>query len=244
MRSSARYYPLKRGGQCPSVTTFIQVLAKPLLVPWAAKVTRMAALDVASEMLVDGTMRDPAIFRETFESRLKAKRAADDAADKAANIGKRVHTLIEHHFAGREPTKVDHPDVETCYLQFLDWKKTNDVQLVQTERVVVHEDAEYGGTIDMLADIRGERWLLDFKTSNALYPEHLLQVVAYWHALESVAESEDEVPTRLGVVRLPKDATSSFEVYEVPRDTWSAHQTCFLALKTVWHWSQRFKEIK
>lgn len=113
------------------------------------------------------------------------------AKDTAAEIGTVAHRLIEAHIAGATPDLSDYsPQVidtaETCLLAYFDWESRHPMQVVATECALVSEEGQYGGTIDRVAVIDGVMSILDFKSSNGLYPEHKIQIAAYGHLWNEV----------------------------------------------------------
>lgn len=131
--------------------------------------------------------------------------------DEAADIGTLAHALIEEHITIISP----HLDVvsvdkdlyspanlkkaETAFQSYLMWEEQNNVDLtdsrVQTEVRLVSEWLQYGGMLDLIAPIDGVLSLIDFKSTNALYPEHRIQLAAYeWLCEEEYGE---EIPTHL-----------------------------------------------
>lgn len=133
--------------------------------------------------------------------------------DAAAGRGTTIHKLAEQLHAGH---KVEVPDgleghVEAC-VRFLD---DYDVQSVLSETAVVNRTIGYAGTLDLVADIGGQRWILDWKTGRNVYAEAALQLAAYAHA-EHWLDGKVEKPLadvgieRGGVVHLRADG---FDVY-------------------------------
>lgn len=131
--------------------------------------------------------------------------------DEAADIGTLAHALIEEHITTTaphlEPVLVDKSlysptnldMAETAFLAYLEWEKQNNVDLtdsrVQAEARLVSEWLQYGGTLDLIAPIDGVLSLIDFKSTNALYAEHRIQLAAYeWLYEENYGE---EIPTHL-----------------------------------------------
>ena len=70
---------------------------------------------------------------------------------------------------------------------------------------------EYSGQIDLVANVLGERSVIDLKTGRAIVPGHALQVAAYAHALD----------VKKGYVLHLTDAHSVGELIEIdlPRAT-------------------------
>jgi hypothetical protein len=60
-----------------------------------------------------------------------------------------------------------------------EWIELFEPVALKVEQVVVNRELGYAGTIDLLAKLRDKLFLIDFKTSRAVYPEHFAQVAAY-----------------------------------------------------------------
>lgn len=114
-----------------------------------------------------------------------------EVAEKAADAGTIAHELIELSIkkGGRAVSEI-FPDyqrdfkeiidkAETCYLNFLDWKSQVHFKPIHTEIHLVSEQYQYGATPDCIAEINGKLSLFDWKTSNGVYPDMLIQLAAY-----------------------------------------------------------------
>ena len=190
------------------VTTLISNgLPKPALVNWAA---RTAAEKAVNEW--------DALAELPVAERLKRiTKAPDESRNAAAVKGTRIHALAEPLAAGFE---VDVPEelaghVDSC-LRFLDeWQP----EALHTECPVYHDRYLYAGTLDMIAAIDGETWLLDWKTSaSGAYGDTAFQLAAYANATHmlDVGQGPDGVVIpmppvdRCGVVWLRADG---FDLY-------------------------------
>ncbi len=214
----------------PSVTTILAELNKPALVGWAAKMGAEAArarlVQEASDlgayehtMTVDLML---AIADEVHELALNAHR---DVKDESADIGTAVHDWIEQYVSLREGVPLpEDPDVRPACEAFIDWWLEAGYTIEATERIVVDTRARYAGRFDLIVrDRRGLLYVLDIKTSNSIYLEHVLQCAAYATALrqetgESVAGTlvvwchKDGRPVRT-VARTPRQYRSDFRVF-------------------------------
>jgi len=106
-----------------------------------------------------------------------------DVSEKAANIGTLAHAMIEADLKGQEfdISKYDRDMVdkaETAYLAWLEWKGLVKFSLLESEKPLVSERYQFGGTLDIAA-IKMVTAIVDLKTSNAVYPDHQIQVAAY-----------------------------------------------------------------
>lgn len=190
------------GDRCDGVTTVLSNgIPKPALVNWAAKTIaewvgerididpdsgHVDATQLAKSLAKIGEKNryakwpnDGSVSRLAFIETLKGVHWED--RDRAANRGTEVHGLAERIVKGEEVTVPDelvgHVD---SYIKFLDdWQ----VQPVIVEGVCGHRRHRWMGTFDLVADLHGERWLLDLKTSRSgIFGETALQLAAYRHA--------------------------------------------------------------
>ena len=166
------------------VTTVISNgLPKPALVKWAANSAADLACDEWDELA-----------ELPISERRKRIAGAPGAKRNAAAVkGTRIHALADKLANGEE---VQVPDelaghVDSC-VRFLD---EFDVVTVCTEMPVYHDRYLYAGTFDLIADVAGERWLLDFKTSaSGAYGDTAFQLAAYRYATHMLGENGVERP--------------------------------------------------
>ena len=141
---------------------------KPALVGWAA---REVAQFAASHLPMLEQLEEPARVD-------LLKGAPYRERDKAARRGTEVHNLAEQIIGGASvevPEElVGHVD---SYLKFLDdW----DVVAEHVELVVGNRTRRYMGSLDLIASMRGKRWLTDIKTTRSgIFNETALQLAAY-----------------------------------------------------------------
>jgi len=154
-----------------SVTEVVAHLAKPGLERWAVR----EALRRVREGFRTG------MDEEELEELLReASEAPARQASRAAGSGTSVHAWIEGYLAGRSPPLPEEPEVLRPVEAFLSWWGKAPPPLF-SERVVAHVPRGFAGRVDL---VLRPGILVDFKTSRAVYPEHLLQVGGYALALE------------------------------------------------------------
>lgn len=175
-----------------SVTTLIGALDKPALVPWAALKTAEAAVDSDTwRYLLENEGRDAAV------NWLKGARFRGPKGQRTATeLGTAVHKAIERKLldpAGRFAEQ-DRTDLELRpYLHAANqWLKDFAPKIEAAELTVFSEEFHYAGTLDMIAETGGLRFLIDTKTTRepydargnlkTPYPEVALQLAAYRHA--------------------------------------------------------------
>jgi hypothetical protein len=74
--------------------------------------------------------------------------------------------------------------VVSAYSAFEFWCKGTQLEILECEVPVLSETHRYGGTLDFIGRLNGRLVLGDFKTSGGVYPEYLIQLVAYAKAYE------------------------------------------------------------
>jgi hypothetical protein len=168
------------------VTTALNVLSKPALIPWA---NRLGLQGIDSTKYVD------------------------DKAD----IGTCCHYLIECDLKSETPDLKDYApavvnEAENGFLKFLEWKKAHIITSVKSEIQLVSEVHQYGGTIDIYAELDGKPTLIDIKTSGSgIWPEMKHQVSAYKQLLEENGHKVDKVM----ILRVGRSEDEGFEYAEI-----------------------------
>jgi len=105
------------------------------------------------------------------------------ARDRAADAGTIAHEMVEDFIRGRDIDASKHPAelvalATPAYEAFREWADSSKLQTIETEVPLVSETHRFGGTRDAIM-VNGKRACGDWKTSNAIYPEYLLQLAGY-----------------------------------------------------------------
>lgn len=233
----ARFYTIE-GQQWPSVTTILDIIAKPALGPWYAREERRYFEAAMLEVLSRPGARDPEYVLTAVAEAVTGVKAADRAKQQAASIGTAMHAGIEwalrtqlEEDAGPEPRL---PDAAAWAVEsWKDWAKSVALEPVAIERTVYCDVCGYAGTLDLYARVSGVLTVLDWKSGKAIYPEAFLQNVAYRHAA-----TRRGMPSAQGlIVRLPKyQDDPAWEAMSVP-ETLTIED--FRAALRLWRWQRR-----
>ena len=177
------------------VTTALNVISKPALVPWAIRETtnKMRAVMEASV----NTTIDPVWIDEALKA---AKEYPDEARDAAAAKGTAIHEAIyKWETVGERP---DDPTENQAVQAYDEWRTQVPMEVVASEITVWSPSDQYAGTIDQVCRNSAGHWsVIDFKTGGA-YPEAALQVAAYSNALEELTG----IPVDdAWILRIPRD---------------------------------------
>ena len=235
----ARFYRIE-GRDLPSVTTVLDIVAKPGLAPWYAQQERRWFEAAMLEVLAKPGARDPEFVLAAVVEAVSGLKAADRERQRAVTIGSAAHAGIEWHLrtalgedAGVSPVL---PEAAAWAVEsWKDWAKTVGLEPLAIERTVYCLGCGYAGTLDLYARVKGVLTVIDWKTGRAIYPEALLQNVAYRHAA-----AQGGMPAEQGLIvrlpRLPDDP--AWEVMTVP-ETLGLQD--FRAALALWRWQRRME---
>lgn len=170
----------------PGCTTILGVINKPALMGWAVKM----AGEHLEEHLKPGVALDEVEIAELIKG---AKGAHRQKRDSAADLGTMIHKWIEQYIKAEmgvegyeKPEDPTNEKMQSAVVAFFDWRKKHNVTFTHSEEKVYSRLVQVAGTIDAIGMIDGETAIIDFKTSNAIWPEMRLQVSFYKEAWEEM----------------------------------------------------------
>jgi len=175
-------YMNKDGGRVPGVTTFIGVLNKPALVPWA---NNLGLQGINVKDYVDDKADIGTLAHEMIFAHLKKEK-------------------VDTSFYSQKQIDLS----ENCFLKYLEWEKKHTLKPILLETPLVSEKYQYGGTVDNFCILDDIITLLDYKTSKAIYTEAHIQVSAYRNLLE---ENREERLRQCAILRIGRDESEGFD---------------------------------
>jgi hypothetical protein len=192
------------GAWVPGVTTLIgKGLPKPALQYWSARTVAEWVADNTplTDTLAEMGGRGPAV---AFLKGLPWEKR-----DVAAIRGTDVHDLAEKLVHGEE---VDVPEHLAAHVAgYVEWLDRFNPRPLWTERPVASRKWQYAGKFDLIAELLGQTWLLDVKTSRGVYGSTALQLAAYAHCEFLNDRDGNEVPLpsieRYGVLHVTEEGT-------------------------------------
>jgi hypothetical protein len=155
--------------------------------------------------------------------------------DAAGDRGTLVHDSIAALIEGQTvelPADAD-PKVGKYLNGFVNWWtefQQYGLRVIASEVFLVGNG--YAGTCDLIAEIGGDLWTIDYKTSGAVYPSYHLQTAAYafaWHHMGN------PIPNRRGVLWLKSNTKKGWQLVESDH-TGGDDMDVFLACKEVFHY--------
>ena len=117
--------------------------------------------------------------------------------DAAAEAGRLTHSLVEGHLRGHGRAAIEAEELVASateevrsralrgFKSYLEWQEQTGMEIYSLEEPLVCECHQVGGTPDALGYLDGKWMLLDWKASNAIYQDYLLQLAAYRHLLDN-----------------------------------------------------------
>lgn len=211
--AKGRYYrhPVTAASMISVTNVISTCVAKPALVPWAAKIAATWAVEqwpaLTARMRTDrdGVLAD-------------IKSQVTVARDKAADLGSRIHAAAEAHILGHQG--IGDPEVAPYLEQYetflTDWGIDLTQHVHAAELTVADPTRGYAGTLDLLIHlpldgfIEGQvryvepgapwpLWVVDIKTSATRprasgYDEYVLQLAALRYARETWLPDDTTAP--------------------------------------------------
>lgn len=169
--------------------------------------------------------------QESYESSREILKAA-------GSRGTNVHDATELLEAGQMLHRVNYTDEEwKMLIGFINFHKDLNPEVIMTEKSIVSDTFETGGTIDRIYKIDGEYVLFDFKTSKAIHKNYWLQVSVY-HGL--FMEHRDALglghvtPMRTAILRLAPGKKSGYELVYHELEEIQEDLETFKAIQKVW----------
>ena len=210
----------------PSVTNVIGILDKHLQY-WAAREVAQAAVTMKASL---GSMTDEDVLDVL-------KGAPFRRSSRAAGRGTDIHAWMEAAMLF-QPLPALEGDALNYQAAAESWLTQVKPTTLFTEVTLFHPG--YAGTADAIISVDGETWLIDFKTSKAIYDEAALQLSALFGCF--IDKHGDALPWRdaefeyttvpdLLVVRIGEDGWEEKKVADPLRSL-----RVFFSLLEAWNW--------
>ncbi len=206
------------------VTNIAHIIDKSsILMPWACKMMVKKLTDSLQPHLLASEYYYA--HKDILEKLItESKTAHREKLEDAGNVGHEAHAWIEDYIKnclkGEDWGKpwlhtVKDQRAKNAITQSLIWMNSHNVRWLSTERKIYSRDYGFAGTMDGLARVdscsdpkccpvtfKDRLSIVDWKTSNYLYIEYLLQTSAYKEAYE---EETGQVVEDIWIIRLGKE---------------------------------------
>lgn len=163
---------------------------------------------------------------------------AESLKNAAGDKGSKVHLAIEDIMQGKE-VRIDSKfmnkstgleeelTLEECdaIMSFIAWRDEVKPEMITFETTVFSDQHNYAGTIDFICKIGEEYWVIDFKTSQYVWPAHELQLNAYKQTVENGEN----------MIRDPKNKSGYMDVTNLKM---AVLQVGYRRNKAGWKWNE------
>ena len=197
-----------------SVTTILNIVAKPALIRWSAKQVAEFAV----------THRDLWAELEEREAVDLLKGSPWRERDRAADLGLGLHDQIERLVAGQTVTDVT--EKEAGYLEaFRRFYRDFHPTVLASELTIFNRRHAFAGTLDLIIHLPGNALpqIADIKTGKSVYGEVQLQLCGYRLGEFFIDDQGNEQPlpdtSEEGLV-LHLKGDGSYELHPVDLDEW------------------------
>lgn len=229
-RGNSRFYihPVT-GEKCPGVTSIVDMLPKPFLKAWAAKLVAETAVEKRSSWLPMAE-EDPAGAVDYL------KGAPYRSMRSATDTGSAAHGIFEALSLGRPLGRVTE-QLEPFARHFEHFLETVEPEYVHVEQTVWSQTHGYAGTFDAAARIDGHGCWIDYKTNaKGIHAEVALQLAAYSRADFLLSDEGEQTAMPAGFDRgvVLWMRPEGWKLYELPID--DEVFSIFLALRRTFTW--------
>ena len=223
-RGDTRFYVSPDSGKkAPGVTSILNMIPKPFLTFWAAKM-------VADEFVADPGTAVSLAIRNPSAAVDHLKAAPRRYTAQAATLGSNAHDLFERMAKGEKIGRVD-PAMRWAVDGFQAFVDEFDPEFLYLEETVWSETHDYAGSFDVLMRITvdGERLLVwgDWKTNGAMKPDDASQKPHSEVALQLSAYGHADFIIRPDGERLPLPKADGAVVLHVHPTGWGLYPVAF-----------------
>lgn len=166
---------------------------------------------VPSVTTIGGRFKDSGqLLYWAFNQGKEGKASLYEESGKAADIGTLAHAMVEARIKGLSEVQTTTSDpaliakARQAFAMYEEWAKQTNLKIIATETDLISEEYKYGGTPDAIGEANGSLCLLDWKTSNGVYVDHLVQVAAYGH-LWNENHPDQKITGGYHILRFSKD---------------------------------------
>ena len=210
----------KQGNRIQSVTEFTGILDKPALIPWAVNLAKTYLLGIID--------RGEPITAGDIEEAAKQHRIIKKAG---ADIGTAIHDLVSKWIKNEKYDIPEDEKIRNGFNAFLNFQKEHRATWLESEKIVYSPKHNYAGILDAIAIVDGKMTLMDFKSSNGIWPEHQIQLGGYHLAYEEMTKKKIRQSM---IIRFSKDTGDfEFRIMSNPKQNQKAFLACVVIKRTL-----------
>lgn len=173
-------------------------------------------------------------------------RVPEEYTQQSAEFGTRLHDFLETYLTTGEMKTIEpHPyaDVNVCRESMIKFVKDWNLgphTTIKAECLIWSNVYKYAGCIDYVAHKDGKIYIMDWKTTGSLHTKYLLQLAAYWVALEERAKDYHltEPIEHVYLIRFDKSAPF-YEVVDFGREQMLYYFEIFKSLINIYNFNEQ-----
>ena len=195
-------------------------------------VTGITGIVDKSAALIPWAVRLAGDYLKAIEGRHITSEDIDEACrqhrikkESGGTEGTMVHEFAEQHSLGLNPELPENEKARNGVLAFLRWLEKSEMEIINPEQVIYSKLYGYWGVADAEARKGNKLYLIDYKTSKAIYSTMRYQVAAYRRALIEMKKKKYDGSW---ILRFDK-ITAEFEPFFIDKDESEKDFKAFLA---------------
>lgn len=179
------------GVKMTGVTSILGVIDKPALIQWSAN---MAVDYVASNLM--SAITYPLDNNKITEVFNLARKAWAKNRDSAGGIGTQCHYWIEQFVKAKINGSEYIPNYESENVKkmvekFIEWSVNENITFLLSEQKIYSTEHFYAGTVDIVFEKGGKKYIGDIKTAKDIYSTNYLQMAGYHICFEELGKLKD-----------------------------------------------------
>lgn len=234
------------GKSLVGVTTVVGIIDKPQLISWASN---MAVDYIKSNSDSEKKGVDDFWTYESKESVLEdARKAWCYKRDSAGDVGTSCHNWIEQYAKSKINDteylpEYENEQVEKMVNKFIEWSNENDIKFLLSEQRLYSKTHFFAGTVDLLIERDGKKYIADIKTAKDIYQQNFIQMAGYHIALEELGKVQDLAGYT--VINIPKEMTRKGEAKLKVRTLYKTeqHKKAFLNCLDLYRYMNEYKPV-
>lgn len=143
---------------------------------------------------------------------------------------------IDSKFLNKTNEQLEELTLEECdaILSFVNWRNENSPESIAWDVTVFSDKYDYAGSIDYICRIDGKTWIIDFKSSQNIWPSFEIQVSAYKKPIENaefnIPGLDDVANINLGILQVGYRRNKNLYKFTPVKDKFPL----FLAARQIW----------
>lgn len=231
------------GKSLVGVTTVVGIIDKPQLISWA------------SNMAVDYIDKNFPTFEQMQSDTKALSNVLEDARkawcykrDSAGDVGTSCHNWIEQYAKSKINDteylpEYENEQVEKMVNKFIEWANENNIKFLLSEQRLYSKTHFFAGTVDLLIERDGKKYIADIKTAKDIYQQNFIQMAGYHIALEELGKVQDLAGYT--VINIPKEMTRKGEAKLKVRTLYKTeqHKKAFLNCLDLYRYMNEYKPV-